>query len=333
MGDPVLEFGLRRAQGVDGAITATRSAYIGGCDATSNIFAGKTLDIPVKGTHAHSWVMAFESELESFQAYAEAMPNNCIFLVDTYDTLEGVRNAIEVGKWLKKKGRNLLGIRLDSGDLTYLSVESRKMLDEAGFKDAKILASNELDETIISDLKHQGAQIAVWGVGTHLVTGQSHPALDGVYKLSALKKPGKDWEYKIKLSEQMTKISNPGILQTRRYFYDNKAYADMLYNEGTDLQKGALIIDPFDLIWQLRLSEKWDYKDLLVAIFRNRQRVYQEPSLSAIRDNALKELSYFDRSIKRFINPHIFPVGMEESLYKMKIELIKRIRLQNANSG
>jgi nicotinate phosphoribosyltransferase len=180
-GDSVIEFGLRRAQGIDGALTASRAAYIGGCDSTSNILAGKMFGIPVKGTHAHSWVMVFDEELEAFQTYAKNLPNNCVFLVDTYDTIEGVKKAIQVGQWLRQEGKKMIGIRLDSGDLADLSIKSRALLDQAGFENAVIVASNELDETIISELKRQGAQINVWGVGTNLVTAKDQPALDGVY--------------------------------------------------------------------------------------------------------------------------------------------------------
>ncbi len=186
-GRPVIEFGLRRAQGIDGGIAAARAAYIGGCVGTSNVLAGKLFHIPVMGTHAHSWVMSFDSELDAFRAYADAMPNNCVFLVDTYDSLQGTRNAAAVGKELAAKGHKLVGIRLDSGDLAYLSIEARKILDEAGFPDAAIVASNELDEHVINSLKDQGAQINVWGVGTRLVTAYDQPALGGVYKLSALR--------------------------------------------------------------------------------------------------------------------------------------------------
>ena len=196
--DQIIEFGLRRAQGIDGSITASRAAYIGGCSATSNVLAGKLFGIPVRGTHSHSWVMVFDDELESFQTLAENMPANSVFLVDTYDSLEGVKKAIQVGKWLKKKGKTLKGIRLDSGDLAYLSIKSREMLDKAGFPDAAIVASNELDETLISDLKRQGAQVGVWGVGTNLVTSKDQPALDGVYKLSALRDPGGPLEIQVK---------------------------------------------------------------------------------------------------------------------------------------
>ncbi|RYF55329.1 MAG: nicotinate phosphoribosyltransferase, partial [Cytophagaceae bacterium] len=180
--DTLLEFGLRRAQGVDGGMTASRAAYIGGCDATSNVLAGKHYDIPVRGTHAHSWVMSFDSELEAFETYADVLPNNVTLLVDTYDTIQGVRNAIEAGQRLRERGYRLSGIRLDSGDLAYLSIEARKLLDAAGFTDTAIVASNDLDETIINSLKQQGAKITVWGVGTKLVTAYDQPALGGVYK-------------------------------------------------------------------------------------------------------------------------------------------------------
>jgi nicotinate phosphoribosyltransferase len=211
--DPVLEFGLRRAQGVDGAVSAARAAFIGGCGATSDVLAGKVLGIPVRGTHAHSWVMLFDSEREAFDAYARAMPHNVVLLVDTYDSLQGIRHAIETGKWLRDQGRQLAGIRLDSGDLAWLSIEARKMLDAAGFQRTVIYASNELDENVIASLKQQGAKIGAWGVGTRLVTGAEDAALGGVYKLSAVREPGGAWKPRIKLSEQRAKISVPGILQ------------------------------------------------------------------------------------------------------------------------
>ena len=186
-GEPVLEFGLRRAQGIDGALSASRAAYIGGCEATSNVLAGQLFDIPVRGTHAHSWVMCHDDELTAFREYARVMPNNCVFLVDTYDTLEGVRHAVDVGQELRRQGHELIGVRLDSGDLASLSIEARQILDEAGFPDAAIVASNDLDEHIVETLKQQGAKISVWGVGTRLVTGYDDPALGGVYKLSAIR--------------------------------------------------------------------------------------------------------------------------------------------------
>src|SRR3954462_15536750 len=209
----MLEFGLRRAQGVDGALAAARAAYLGGCAATSNVLAGKLLGIPVRGTHAHSWVMLFDGEREAFEAYARAMPHNVVLLVDTYDTLQGVRNAIEVGRMLRAQGRDLFGIRLDSGDLAWLSIEARKLLDAAGFEKAVIIASNDLDEHIIQSLHEQGAKIDTWGVGTKLVTAYDQPALGGVYKLGAIRGDDGEWEYKLKLSEQPLKISPPGIQQ------------------------------------------------------------------------------------------------------------------------
>ncbi len=326
--DIVIEFGMRRAQGIDGAMTATRATYVGGCHGTSNTLAGKVYGIPVKGTHAHSWIMAFDTELESFQAYAEALPENCVFLVDTYDTIQGVKNAIHAGKWLRKQGYPLLGIRLDSGDINYLSQEARRLLDADGFQEAKIFASNELNESLISDLKQQGAKVVVWGVGTHLVTGQTQAALDGVYKISAIRKKGaKEWKYRLKLSERMSKISNPGVLQVRRYFVPETGYvADALYNEGTDLSEGCEIIDPLDPIRKKFLRPGCESRDLLVPIFRNGKCVYQKPSLKEIREYGKRELAKFDSSIKRFTNPHRYPVGMEQSLYALKLGLIDNIR-------
>lgn len=324
-GDPVLEFGLRRAQGVDGVLTASRSAYIGGCSSTSNVLAGKLFGIPVSGTHAHSWVMAFDHEIDAFRAYAEALPGNCVFLVDTYNSLEGVKKAIEVGRWLKTQGKPFLGIRLDSGDLAYISINSRQMLDEAGFKETKIFASNELDEMLILDLKRQGAQIAVWGVGTNLVTGKEQPALDGVYKLSAIRDPGKEWQYKLKLSEQLAKVSHPGILQVRRYFNEQGNVADAIYDIHSHVDSGCCIVDPFDPTRQ-KVIKNMMSKDLLVPIFRGGELVYSLPKLSSIRENTINGLDQFHPGIKRFLNPHQYIVGMEESLYEKKMELIRQVR-------
>lgn len=325
-GDPVMEFGLRRAQGIDGALTASRSAYIGGCESTSNILAGKYFGIPVKGTHSHSWIMVFDEELEAFQTYAEQLPSNCVFLVDTFDTIEGVKKAIEVGKWLKSKGKKMMGIRLDSGDLAQLSIKSRKILDDAGFQETQIIASNELDETLISELKRQGAQIHIWGVGTNLVTARDQPALDGVYKLSAIRDFGGQWKYKLKLSEQMIKVSNPGILQVRRYNADNINVADAIYDINTEMGQEAIIVDPLDPTRQKILTKEIKSYDLLVPIFRNGKRVYQLPSLPSIREATQKELGRFPVGIKRFLNPHQYFVGMEKSLYELKVDLIKAIR-------
>jgi nicotinate phosphoribosyltransferase len=325
-GEPILEFGLRRAQGIDGALTASRAAYIGGCESTSNILAGKLFGIPVKGTHSHSWVMVFDDELEAFQTYAKNLPNNCVFLVDTYDTIEGVKKAIQVGQWLKQQGKKLLGIRLDSGDLTDLSIKSRALLDQAGFEDAFIVASNELDETIISELKRQGAQISVWGVGTNLVTGKDQPALDGVYKLSAIRDPGGDWKYKLKLSEQMLKVSNPGILQVKRFYLKNENLADVIYDIQIPWEGDCQIVAPLDPTHVRTIKKGMPSKDLLVPIFRKGELVYRHPSLEDIRQYTQRELRCFNVGIKRFLNPHLYVVGMEKNLYDFKINLIKKIR-------
>jgi nicotinate phosphoribosyltransferase len=328
-GDPVMEFGLRRAQGIDGAVTASRSAYIGGCDYTSNLLAGKIFDIPVRGTHSHSWVMAFDKELEAFEAFAEALPDSCVFLVDTYDTIEGVKYAIEVGKRLRAEGKKLLGIRLDSGDLAYLSIKSRQLLDAAGFMDTDIVASNELDETVISELKRQGAQINVWGVGTSLVTGKEQAALDGVYKLSALRDPGGEWEYKLKLSEQMIKISNPGILQVRRFSHNGQSVADALYNISMGVDAPCTIVAPLDPTQRKILSKDLQQRDLLQPIFRSGQKVYESPSLKEIRNTTKRELDLFPVGVKRFLNPHQYLVGMEQRLYDLKMDRIRNIRNQS----
>ena len=288
-GEPVLEFGLRRAQGIDGALSASRAAYLGGCAATSNVLAGRMFGIPVRGTHAHSWVMCFDDELSAFRAYAEAMPNNCVFLVDTYNTLQGVQNAVAVAKELRKTGHELIGVRLDSGDLAYLSIAARKILDEAGFPAAEIVASNELDEQIITSLKDQGAKIGVWGVGTRLATAFDEPALGGVYKLSAIREPGGPWEYKVKLSEQAVKVSNPGILQVRRYSCGGQAIGDMIFDEELPGSDGAVMVDPLDMTRRMAFSEAPDgtgkigRENLLMPIFRSGKRVYEFPALEAAR--------------------------------------------------
>lgn len=325
-GEPVLEFGLRRAQGFDGGITASRAAYLGGCAATSNVLAGKLYNIPVRGTHAHSWIMSFPSELEAFKAYAEALPNSGLFLVDTYNTLEGVKNAIEIGHWLKQQGHQFVGIRLDSGDLAYLSMEARKLLDAAGFSEAVITGSNDLDEHIIASLKEQGAMIQVWGVGTRLVTAHGQPALDGVYKLAAICHPNEDWQYKVKLSEQIGKITTPGFLRARRYFNGKSALADAIYDERLGIPDECMIIDPMDMTKRRKINAGTRYVELLQPIFRVGKLVYQIPALAASREKALKELEHFHTSIHRFLNPHIYPVGLEKQLYDLKTDLVLKAR-------
>jgi len=325
-GEPVLEFGLRRAQGIDGGLAASRAAYVGGCAATSNVLAGRLFGIPVRGTHAHSWVMAFTDELEAFAAYAAAMPANCVFLVDTYDTLAGVRHACEVGRALAERGHRLAGVRLDSGDLAYLSVEARRILDAEGFPDAVVVASNDLDEHLIADLKRQGAAISVWGVGTKLVTGHDQGALGGVYKLAALREPGGRWEPRVKLSEQAVKTSNPGLLQVRRYYDDRGAVADAIYDELVPLGSEVTLGDPLDPLRRRRLPAGLAGQDLLVPVLRGGERVYEPPPLAAVREHAQAELARFHAGIKRFSNPHRYPVGLERSLFELKSHLILSAR-------
>lgn len=276
-GDQVLEFGLRRAQGPDGGLSASRAAYIGGCDATSNVLAGQLYGIPVKGTHAHSWVMSFDDELEAFEAYAEAMPNNVVLLVDTYDTITGVHNAIKVAHDLEKKGHKLMGIRLDSGDLTELSKAARLLLDQADLNYVKIIASNDLDEHVITKLKAAGARIDIWGVGTKLVTAYDQPALGGVYKLGAIRDASGTWQPRIKLSNDTIKVSNPGVLQIARRTTDHgNITEDIIFDEELGfsgnldeyeillkpaLSKGRRVfpVEPLD---QIRTRAKRSWEDL-----------------------------------------------------------------------
>lgn len=325
-GEPVIEFGLRRAQGADGGLAASRAAYVGGCAATSNLLAGMLFGIPVRGTHAHSWVMSFDSEEEAFQTYAEAMPNNGVFLVDTYDTLEGVRHAIAAGRRLREKGQELLGIRLDSGDLAWLSIEARKLLDEAGFPEAAILASNDLDEHIIMSLKQQGARIDTWGVGTKLVTAYDQPALGGVYKLAAVREEGGPWKHKVKLSEQAVKVSNPGIQQVRRFSNGGEFLGDLIYNLDGPETGERTIIDPFDPSRRKSFPADAETEDLLVPIFRRGELIYTVPSAAEARERTARQLSHCHAGLKRVLNPHLYPVGLAPSLYELRASLIQAAR-------
>lgn len=324
-GDQVLEFGLRRAQGKDGAISASRAAYIGGCSATSNVLAAELFGIPAAGTHAHSWVMAYDNELASFEGYANCLPDNCIFLIDTYDTLQGARNAIRVGKSLRERGKHLSGVRIDSGDLAYYSIKVRELLDEHGFSDTKIVASNDLDEYLITSLKQQHAKIDVWGVGTKLVTAFDEPALGGVYKLSAIKQEDR-WKYKIKLSEQAVKINNPGIQQVKRLIRNGTFVADMIFDINSKAQPQQLMVDPLDHTRRKSIDLNLENEELLVPIFQSGVLKYQQPNIHEIRQKVQEELSKLDQSIKRLMNPHQYTVGLEKTLYDIKTQLILEMR-------
>ena len=336
-GEPVLEFGLRRAQGADGGVSASRAAYVGGCVATSNVLAGKRFGVPVKGTHAHSWIMFFDDEMEAFTTYARAMPNNCVFLVDTYDTLEGVRKATQVGRELRAQGHEMVGIRLDSGDLAHLSIEARKILDDAGFPDAAIVASNDLDEHIIQSLKEQGATIAVWGVGTKLATAYEQPALGGVYKLAAVREPGQPWQHKIKLSNTPIKISNPGVLQVRRYRTNSsdgpRMVADVIYDVDDGIDESGSMFDIDDPTRARRIGAHDDHDDLLVPIFAAGELVYRQPDVHAVRARALQQMQELDPRSRRLLNPHIYDVGLDRVVHERKQRMIAAARERQATAA
>lgn len=326
-GEPVIEFGLRRAQGIDGGLSATRAAYVGGCHATSNTLAARLYGIPARGTHAHSWVMLHDSERDAFLAYARALPGNCVFLVDTYATHEGVLHAIEAARWLRAQGKELLGIRLDSGDLAWLSQEARRLLDQAGFPGAAILGSNELDEHVIDSLKEQGAAIAVWGVGTRLVTGQEDGALGGVYKLGAVR-ASRDapWQPRLKVSEQIEKTTIPGVLQIRRFSAGGEFTADAIWDETLGVPSPCLIVDPADPLRRREIPDGTPAEDLLVPIFRGGRRVDAPPPLAEARDRTGAQLARFHGGVKRFLNPHRFPVGLERRLHELRARLVLEAR-------
>lgn len=317
-GDTVLEFGMRRAQGVDGALSASRAAYIGGCHATSNVLAGKIYGIPVSGTHAHSWVTVFANEKQAFSAYAEVMPESGVFLVDTFDSVQGVKNAIAIGKQLRNKGFDLRGIRLDSGDLAALSIKARALLDAAGFPNAQIIASNCLDEYVITRLKKQGAKICCWGVGTHLVTAYDEPALDGVYKLSALRDEQGEWQYKLKLSEQTVKISHPGIQQVRRFFWDDAPVMDIVYDLVCGIPEEKPELVSMDATVQQKLPDYDACMDLLQPIFVKGKCIFKNESLAVIRERALQQVS-------QFLQPP-YLVGLEGNLFALKKRLIDNVK-------
>ena len=334
--DPVLEFGLRRAQGIDGALAASRAAYIGGCAATSNVLAGKIYGIPVAGTHSHSWVMAFDTEPDAFLAYAKVLPRNALFLVDTYQTLNGVRNAVEAGRWLRQNGSELLGVRINSGDLAFLSQEARRILDSAGFPQAQIVASNELDEYVVKSLKRQGARIDTWGIGTRLATAYDQPAIGGVYKLAALRRPGRDWEYKIKLSDQTAKTSIPGILQVRRYAVGGENVADVIYDIGQPPAGRIVIVDPHDAARRKTVPEGAESRDLLEPALRGGVPCASPRPLAEIRAAAQANLAGFHPGIRRFLHPHGYPAGLETTLHRRRVRLMAdiadRVR-EEANHG
>ena len=330
-GDGIMEFGLRRAQGPDAGIYGARAAMIAGCIGTSNVLAGQMFDVPVKGTHAHSWIMSFPDELTAFRTYAKLYPDACILLVDTYDTLgSGVPNAIRVFKEMREAGIPLTfyGIRLDSGDLAYLSKQAKKMLDEAGFSDAVISASNDLDEFLIDSLKIQGATINSWGVGTNLITSKDCPSFGGVYKLAAIldKKTGQ-FIPKIKLSENTEKVTNPGNKTIRRVYNKNtgKIIADLicLVDEVYDEDKSLLLFDPIET-WKKTLLSPGAYtlRELMIPVFKGGECVYHSPKVMEIQKYCKGELDTLWEESKRLINPHEIHVDLSNELWHMKNQLL-----------
>lgn len=329
----VLEFGLRRAQGADGAISASRAAYVGGAMATSNVLAGKMYNIPVKGTMAHSWVMSFDSEIEAFEKFAEFYPHDCVLLVDTYDTLRsGVPNAAKIFKKLKDKGINNYGIRLDSGDLAFLSIEARKILIKEGVGNAKIFASNELDEFVIEQLKHENAEIDAYGVGTRMVTGGDDPALSGVYKLAA-KQEGDVIVPSMKMTNNPGKMSNPGIKNVFRIF-DEAGFmtADLVHLEDSKEEIEKIISDgkPIRLnhpTMEYTHLDLWNYGkvvQMLYPVMKNGKICVELPDLKQIQTYGKEMLAKLDKSYKRLLNPHIYKVSISNNLKNTRTEIIKK---------
>lgn len=329
-GGTIAEFGLRRAQGVDGALSASRAAYIGGASSTSNTLAGKRFGIPVTGTMAHSWVMAFASEREAFQNYADLYPDKTILLIDTFDTLgSGIENAIEIGHAMKRRGKTI-GVRLDSGDIQYLSKQVRMRLDNAGLHDAKIAVSNELDEQIIHQLVSVGSPVDLWGVGTQMVTGGGDPSLTGVYKLAAKETVDGGFQPTMKVSDNPEKSTNPGIKQVYR-FYGKNTYpiADLIALEDQPLESGKPVsfYHPSGDYRKFRLETYERFEPLLQCHMAGGKRVIDAPSLEEIRRQTLTNLRCLDETYTRIINPHIYKVSVSKGLRSLKREFLARYLL------
>ena len=334
-GDGIMEFGLRRAQGPDAGLYGARAAMIGGCVGTSNVLAGQMFDVPVMGTHAHSWIMSFPDEYTAFKTYAEMYPDNCTLLVDTYDTLKsGVPNAIRVFQEFKDAGKPLIkyGIRLDSGDLAYLSKEARKMLDEAGFPEATICASNDLDEFLLHDLKIQGAAIDSWGVGTNLITSKDCPSFGGVYKLAAIQNEEGEFVPKIKISENTEKITNPGNKTIYRIYEkaSGKIKADLICfaDEVIDPKQDLLLFDPMDTWKKTKLAGgTYTVREILLPIFKNGECLYKSPTLKEIAAYCREEKDTLWDETKRLFYPHRVYVDLSQKLYDVKQSLLDQMHM------
>ena len=326
---PVAEFGLRRAQGAAGGVWASRAAVVGGCASTSNVLAGKLFDLPVSGTHAHSWVMSFPDELSAFRAYAKAFPTNCVLLVDTYDVVQGIKNAITVGLEMRERGEKLTGIRIDSGDLSWLAKMARTMLDEAGLTDCGIVLSNDLDEYTIRSIRDEGAQVMSWGVGTKLATADDQPSLGGVYKLSATRENGESaWIDHVKISESSAKLTTPGVLNVRRYYFeDGRIAGDMVFDTNAAVNEGEVIVDPMDGLRRKDLSGK-TWRELLIPLARAGKTVLSDEfrSAKAAQARTKQGLATLDESQKRTLNPHTYPVGLDKDLFDRRRDLVAQLR-------
>ena len=323
-GKSVVEFGLRRAQGPDAGIYGARAAIIGGCNGTSNVLTGQMFDIPVKGTHAHSWVMSYESELDAFRAFARVYPDTCLLLVDTYDTIQGIKNAITVFNELKAAGHKPVGIRLDSGDLAYLSKVARRMLDDAGFPDTVVMASGDVDEYLLQSLNAQGAQIDMYGVGTKLITSEDTPSLGAVYKLSAIERKG-ELVPRMKISDSIIKVTNPGF-KTLYRIYDKKtgmAVADLIALAGEKIKKPLVLIHETER-WKTTTLKDYDIRPMHSKIFDGGKIVYDRPSLSQIVEFAKSEKAKFWDEYKRIDNPQIYKVNLSDELYALKHDILKQ---------
>ena len=335
-GDGVMEFGLRRAQGPDAGTYGARAAVIAGCVGTSNVLCGELFDVPVKGTHAHSWIMSFPDELTAFKTYADLYPNACILLADTYDTLKsGVPNAIKTFQYMRDKGTlgKGYGIRLDSGDLAYISKKAKKMLDEAGFPDAIISASNDLDEHLINSLKDQGATITSWGVGTNLITAKDNPSFGGVYKLAAIQDDDGNFIPKIKLSENTEKVTNPGNKKIYRVYNEpeHKIQADIICLEEETFSENEqlTLFDPVEPWKKTRLAPgEFSLRELMVPLFKEGKCVYESPKTMDIRAYCMKEQETLWEESRRLVNPHQVYVDLSQKLYDNKLRLLDEITEQ-----
>ena len=335
-GDGVMEFGLRRAQGPDAGTYGARAAVIAGCVGTSNVLCGELFDVPVKGTHAHSWIMSFPDELTAFKTYADLYPNACILLADTYDTLKsGVPNAIKTFQYMRDKGTlgKGYGIRLDSGDLAYISKKAKKMLHEAGFPDAIISASNDLDEHLINSLKDQGATITSWGVGTNLITAKDNPSFGGVYKLAAIQDDDGKFIPKIKLSENTEKVTNPGNKKIYRVYNEpeHKIQADIICLEEETFSENEhlTLFDPVEPWKKTRLAPgEFSLRELMVPLFKDGKCVYESPKTMDIRAYCMQEQETLWEESRRLVNPHQVYVDLSQKLYNDKLRLLDEITEQ-----